>query len=176
MRVWDPLVRALHWGVAGLVMIELVNEAGASPWHRNIGYAAGMLVAARLLWGLIGPAEARLAAIARSARNAPAYLASGRAWREQRLPPGHNPLGACMALALWTLAMIAVATGWMTQLDAYWGDETVQDWHAGASYALAVLAALHVTGVLFMSAVHRVNLVTGMLVGHDTSAPTRRKC
>ncbi|HKU71722.1 MAG TPA: cytochrome B, partial [Burkholderiales bacterium] len=75
IRSWDPLVRILHWGIAALVVIDLLNDAGANPVHRWLGYAAGALVAARLLWGLVGPSGARLSSIARSASGTAHYLA-----------------------------------------------------------------------------------------------------
>lgn len=171
IRSWDPLVRILHWSIAALVVMDLVNEADANPWHRWSGYAAGVLIAARLLWGLAGPAPARLAAIARSAGGIAAYAASFRSGQERRLPAGHTPPGACMALLLWSLVVLAVATGWMTQLDAYWGDETVQNVHAVSAYVLAGFAVVHVAGVLATSLLYRVNLVMGMITGRDTSRP-----
>ena len=39
-RVWDPLVRTVHWSLAALIAVELFNEAGANPWHRYLGYVA----------------------------------------------------------------------------------------------------------------------------------------
>jgi len=46
--VWDPLVRIVHWSLATLILVDLFNEAGANPWHRWLGYAAGALVVTRL--------------------------------------------------------------------------------------------------------------------------------
>jgi len=171
MRVWDPQVRVLHWSIAALVVIDLLNEAGANPWHRWIGYAVGGLVVARLVWGIVGPPAARLVAMARSAARVRAHLESLARTTDRPLPSGHTPPGACMALLLWCLIIFAVVTGWMTQLDAYWGDDALHSWHAWSSYALAAVAAVHVAGALAMSAVHRVNLTAGMITGRDTSRP-----
>jgi len=165
IRVWDPLVRVVHWSVACLVVMDLVNEAGANPWHRYLGYACGALVAVRLAWGVIGTPYARLSSIATSARRIGPYLTRS-ASREVRLfHAGHNPLGAWMALVLWGLILLAVATGWMLQLDAFWGDEAMQTAHAAASYALAGCAVLHVAGVLVTSVLQRTNLVKAMITG-----------
>ena len=173
VRAWDPVVRVLHWSIAALVAIDLLNEAGANPWHRWIGYAAGMLVAARLLWGVVGSPAARLAAMIRSAARLKGYLASLSRREDRSLPAGHTPAGACMALLLWSLILFVVATGWMTQLDAYWGDETLHAWHAVSSYALAAFAVLHVAGVLVMSGIYRTNIMKSMLAGADV--PGRRR-
>lgn len=165
VRVWDPLVRIVHWSVACLVVIDLFNEAGANPWHRNFGYVAGALVVLRLAWGLFGTPHARLAPLVQSARRIVPYLASLRPGTQRPVFTGHNPLGACMAIALWTLILVVVVSGWILRLDAYWGDETVETVHALAAYVLGALAVVHVSGVLLTSAVYRTNLVKAMITG-----------
>jgi cytochrome b len=162
LKVWDPLVRIVHWSVAALVVIDLVNEAGANPWHRGFGYAALALVALRLAWGFVGTAPARLATMLRSAARVREYLGRGSA---SRVFAGHNPLGALMAFALWALVIACGVTGWLLQLDRYWGDETLQRLHAAIAYALAAFAALHVAGALITSLRTRARLVTAMITG-----------
>jgi len=172
IRVWDPFVRIAHWSIAVLVVIDLFNDAGANPWHRYIGYAAGALVVMRLAWGLVGSYYARLATMAATARALSAYLGVAKS---HRVYPGHNPLGACMAFLLWALLLAVVVTGWMLQLDAFWGNERIENLHAAASYTLAACALIHVTGVLVTSAHTRVNLVTAMITGkkRDTESPVQ---
>jgi cytochrome b len=165
IKVWDPVVRIAHWSIAILVAANLLNEPGANPVHRAIGYAIGALLAARLAWGLVGPSYARLAAIARRAALAAAYLVSPAARAEARAYPGLNPLGAAMALLLWALLLVSIATGWMLQLDDWRGDEDVGLAHAVSSYALGGCAIAHVLGVLATSALQRVNLVKAMITG-----------
>lgn len=56
---WDPIVKLTHWGiVAAVIGNALVTEEG-SGWHIWIGYGLAALLALRLLWGLVGPREAR---------------------------------------------------------------------------------------------------------------------
>ena len=164
VSVWDPLVRIAHWSVAILVAVEMLNEAGANPWHRYLGYAAGALVMVRLAWGLFGSRYARLTAMAHRAKHVVSYLRSAQRAGVQSYA-GHNPLGACMAFALWLLVLLVVITGGLLQLDAFWGDDTMQAVHAAASYVLAACALVHVAGVLVTSAVHRTHLVRGMITG-----------
>ena len=168
MRVtpaWDPFVRTIHWSVAVLVVIELVNEAGANPWHRYLGYAAGVLVIARLAWGFGNVGSARLAAMATAAGGAPSYLrgllSGGKA------PPSvaHTPAGAAMAFILWGLLLLVSITGWMHGLDTFWGEAWLQQLHAWLAYALAACAVVHVAAALLTSRLHGVNLVKGMVTG-----------
>jgi cytochrome b len=169
VRVWDPLVRVVHWSVACLVTIDLFNEAGANPWHRNFGYVAGGLVVLRLAWGFCGTPHARLARIFESAGRVMPYVASLAHARRARYT-GHNPLGAIMALTLWALILFVVGTGAMLRLDAYWGDDAVEAVHTLASYVLGACAVVHVTGVLTTSAFYRVNLVKAMITGTKAHA------
>jgi cytochrome b len=171
-RVWDPWVRFVHWSVATLVFIDLLNEAGANAWHRYLGYAAGILVAARIGWGFFSPHSARLASMVESARQARRYLTSPTAREYYASYAGHNPLGALMAFTLWVLVLLTVITGWAQQLDALWGDESVQTMHAAAAYSLAVCAVVHVSGVLVTSVIHRTNLVKAMITGNKRRGST----
>ena len=168
VRVWDSVVRLIHWSVASLVVIDVFNEAGANPWHRYMGYAAGALVTVRLVWGVVGTYYARLSLLAKSARSVGQYVAALTVPSRTPLYVAHNPLGACMVFLMWALILASVATGWMQQLDAFWGDENVRAVHSAVSYMLAGCALAHVTGVVVTSAIHRINLVKSMITGRKT--------
>jgi cytochrome b len=169
-RVWDPLVRVVHWALACLVVVELFNDAGANPSHRLLGYAAAALVAIRLGWGLAASGYTRLSTMAASAGELGAYLRMARATRPY---VGHNPLGALMAFTLWSLVLVVALTGWMLGLDSFWGDETVQQLHTALAYVLAALAVVHICGVLAMSRAQQQNLTKAMLTGNK-SLPANR--
>ncbi len=105
---WDPLIRIVHWGIAAAVLANgLVTEEGG-PIHVWIGYAAFAFLALRLIWGIVGPEEARFAAFPPSLAAARAHV--GRLFSgTHRRYRSHNPLGALMVYALWgTLAVVAL--------------------------------------------------------------------
>ncbi|BBT65013.1 hypothetical protein WP8S18E04_03970 [Aeromonas caviae] len=59
VKVWDPLIRVFHWATVTLCLLNFfVLEEGSKP-HRYAGYAVGILLIIRLLWGLVGPHYAR---------------------------------------------------------------------------------------------------------------------
>lgn len=164
--VWRLWVRLVHWALALLIVIDLVVEAGANPWHRWIGYAAAALVSGRLLAGAIGAGPTSLAAMGRAARQAPGYAkqfasARGQPW------PGHNPLGAWMSFTIWALVLFLGITGWITQLDRFWGEEWLHRVHTVAAYVLGGCACLHIVGVLTASRVYRTNLPRRMVTGRE---------
>jgi cytochrome b len=163
--VWDPVVRLTHWGLATLVLIDLVNEAGANPWHRYFGYAAAGLIAIRLLWGLGPSANARLSAMLQTAAQVRVYVT--RSAKTPNADGMRSPLGACMAFTLWGMVGLVIATGWMFQLERFWGDEILEALHSGAAYVLGFLVVVHVAGAVVMSVRNRQNLVKAMITGRS---------
>jgi cytochrome b len=87
----------------------------------------------------------------------------------------HDPLGLWMVWLLWTLVLLLAFTGWLSRLDAFWGDERVHDIHAWLAYALVGAAIMHVIAVGVMSWAWRENLPAAMVSGrkrgmHDDGA------
>ena len=151
------------------------------------------VLAIRLLWGLIGPAEARFSAFPPAPRAALRHLKSllrGRP-REHR---SHNPAGALMVYALWAcLALISVTGLVMTDARSpvaiaeekaavAAGDwsvlasaddraengeikEIAEEVHEVLANLLLLLAAVHVAGVAVESRALRRNLLRPMLTG-----------
>jgi len=164
MKVWDPLVRTVHWSLASLIVVEMFNEAGANPWHRYFGYAAAALVVMRLAWGCADSGHARLSALAASAGKIVPYLK--RSGGSIPSSVGHTPPGALMAFTLWGLTLLVAVTGWMQGLDRFWGDERLQRLHEVLAYALSACALVHVTAAVVTSRAQRVNLVKAMITGN----------
>ena len=109
-RCWDPLVRVTHWGVAAAVVANGLITEGGSLVHVWIGLAVAALLALRLIWGLVGPAEARFSAFPPSPRRAIAHVRDILAGRHV-VHRSHNPLGALMVYALWATLAVVVASG-----------------------------------------------------------------
>ncbi|HEX4848278.1 MAG TPA: cytochrome b/b6 domain-containing protein, partial [Novosphingobium sp.] len=109
-RRWDPIVKLTHWGiVAAVIGNALVTEEG-SGWHIWVGYGLAALLALRLLWGLIGPKEARFSAFPPSPARAAAHVrAIGRG--EVVRHRSHNPLGALMVYAIWGTLLVVTGSG-----------------------------------------------------------------
>lgn len=167
--VWALWIRVVHWAVAAIVAVDLFNEAGANPWHRNLGYAAAGLVALRLGAGAILKGHASPVAMLRAARRAPAHAREVVAGRS-RPSLGHNPLGALMSFVIWALVLFLAVTGWMTQLDRFWGAEWLQDLHAAGAYALGACAAAHIIGVFRANRVYGANVAKSMITGRKRLA------
>jgi len=107
---WDPVVKVTHWSIVLAVIGNAIfTEEGSGP-HVWVGYALATVLAFRLLWGFVGPKEARFTAFPPSPRKALAHIREIRAGHNE-IHPSHNPLGALMVYAIWGTLSIIIATG-----------------------------------------------------------------
>ena len=169
IMIWDPVVRAFHWGLAAAVFIALMSDEDRAL-HEAAGYAALALILVRVLWGFLGPRHARFSSFVRSPGAVLAYLKDAAGLRARRYL-GHNPAGGAMILLL--LAMVATAgiSGWLSQTDRFFGIAWVEDLHRASANALIALIAFHVAGVVFSSVMHSENLMRAMITGRKALAP-----
>lgn len=173
VQVWDPVVRLTHWSVAALVLWDLYEDSGG-PLHRNLGYAAACLVLVRLAWGMVGSGAGNLREWLPGASGVVAYVRAAVGGHPPRYL-GHNPLGALMMLVLWVLILALAATGWMSRLDMFWGEDWPKDIHGVLAYVLLALVVLHIAAAVLMSRFHKENLVLSMVTGKKPAAPDQGK-
>lgn len=109
-RRWDPVVKVTHWSIALAVLANAILTEEGSANHVWVGYGLAAILALRLLWGLIGPAEARFTAFPPSPSRAIAHVGDMLTGRhaEHR---SHNPLGALMVYAIWATLLVIIGTG-----------------------------------------------------------------
>ena len=109
-RRWDPIVKLTHWGIVVAVIVNALVTNEGSGWHIWVGYGLAALLALRLLWGFIGPAEARFSAFPPSPRRAIGHsgeISRGDVTRHR----SHNPLGALMVYAIWACLLVVIGSG-----------------------------------------------------------------
>jgi cytochrome b len=147
VRVWDPLVRLLHWSLAACVFGAFLVEEGDTA-HRVLGYIAMGLVALRVLWGFFGTPHARFRDWVRGPRAVSRYLHE-RLTGSSRRRLGHNPAAGVVMLTL----------------DAFWGAQWLENLHEVLAWGLLGLIGLHVLAALVESFHYRENLIAAMLHG-----------
>lgn len=169
VRVWDPIVRLLHWALAILVVVDLVRDEGDYP-HRLVGYAAVVVVLLRLTWAARSRGHGGMAALRPSLSAAAAYLRLLLAGRAPQ-PAGHNPLGLWMVWAIWTLVLLLGLTGWLSRTDTFWGDEIVELAHELLADLILLAVAAHIVAIAGMSWLWRTNLPAAMVSGWKRMTP-----
>ena len=176
LKVWDLPTRLFHWVLAALVGgAWYTAEFGPMEWHARIGQAILALIVYRIIWGIVGSETAQFwnfikgpVAVFRYAKG----LITGQA----KEPVGHNPLGACMIVALLVILATQAALGLMSNDDIFfegplfnlvgkeWSD-TLTGYHHRLFNLILLAVALHVAAALFYLIFKRENLIGAMITG-----------
>ena len=164
IRVWDPFVRLFHWSLVGLFAFAFLTGDEWDKAHEAAGYTIAGLIAARVLWGFVGPRHARFSDFIHSPSAILAFLRDSLSLKARR-HIGHNPAGGAMVIALLIAISVICASGYMMGLDAFWGEEWVEELHEGAVNVTLGLIALHIIGVIVASIEHKENLARAMVTG-----------
>ncbi len=169
VRVWDLPLRLLHWLLLATVAAAWITSSSTGPAHLYLGYGAAAIVLARLAWGFAGNRYARFRQFVRAPAATRQYLIDVLDNHPARYL-GHNPLGAWMVLALLSAIGLLTVTGWLADTDLLWGYAWPVLIHIAIAWALVVLVALHVGGVLFTSWHQSENLIAAMINGDKEMA------
>jgi cytochrome b len=162
--VWDCFIRVFHWSLVSCVLLDYFVIDDGETLHQWFGYAACLLVLARIVWGFVGSKYARFSDFFPTPTRIIKHLRH-MIYGEQDMHLGHNPLGAMMMFALITLVLALGVTGFMQSLDAYWGVEWLMDLHNTLANILIALAVMHVIAAMAMSFIERTNLIKAMITG-----------
>jgi len=192
VRVWDPLVRIIHWLLVIGFIIGYITEGRPPLVHVWNGYIIAALVIVRVIWGFIGPQHARFTDFVTEPGKVFGYL-GGLVRGKSKRYIGHSPAGGAMTVALLFFMAAICVTGMMTLADvanagplAFWfGNEEVAMARAAAEAAgerfryhspyeephdvlvnvTLVLVILHIAGVALASIVHKESLPRSMVTG-----------
>ena len=136
-KFWDVPTRITHWALALCVVLNLFWFEGGDDPHTWLGYAAAAFVVFRSFWNFIG----------------------------SKVTAGHNRLAFLAYLGMWGTVVALAVTGFMLDLDRYWGEEWLQNLHSNLSTALEVLIVAHLLGIAIDALRFRRNTFLGMLTG-----------
>ena len=165
--VWDPAVRLFHWAlVAGFLANAFLTDP-EHDLHEIVGLTVLGLVAARLVWGLVGTRHARFSDFPPDPGAAIGQLremATGR----RRFHAGHSPLGALMIYNLLATLVGIGISGYMMTTISFFGVEWVEELHEALVSWAEVSVVLHIAAVIFESRRLGVNLPKSMLTGYKT--------
>ena len=177
--VWDSFVRLFHWTLVISTTVAFLTEDDLLTVHVWAGYLVGVLVAARLLWGVIGPRHARFSDFIYRPSVTLQYARDFVLLRAKR-HLGHSPGGGAMVALLLLLLSLTVFTGLMV----YGGDqqagplagiltkkagEQLEEVHELLANVTLACIIVHVAAVVLVSVLHRENLVRSMITGYKRS-------
>lgn len=170
--IWDLPTRLFHWllaaGFAGAAFIALVlgEDSSLFPYHAILGLTLTLMVAMRLVWGVVGTRYARFGSFAFGPGAVVAYAKStlfGGGTRHV----GHNPGSAWAIFAMLALVVALGITGVLMGM----GVKGWKDAHELCAYALVGVVVVHVLGVAFHTLRHRENITASMIHGRKDAEP-----
>jgi cytochrome b len=167
----DAPVRAFHWLFA-LSFAGAWITAESERWrgvHVTLGYAFGGLLLFRLVYGLVGPRQARLALLWHRVSGVSDWLRNARAGRVDLPRAATLGMGAAMGLLVLVAAPLVLAgyagyVEWLGLEDAW---EEVHEFFANAAMTLVVA---HLALIAVLSVQRRRNLASPMLTGRSPGA------
>lgn len=168
-RVTDSATRMFHWLFAASFLGAYITADG-ERWrdvHMMLGYLMIGLLAARVLWGLIGPKRVRLTSLYARVTSFKPWLdrlkAGQSLWQTSWTAPQNAIMAALIVLLLLTTIPL-VLSGYMTNADM--AGELMEELHEffGEFYLILVLAHLALIGAF--SLVRHRNLANPMLTGY----------
>ena len=166
IKVWDLFVRIFHWSVVALFMLDfwLIEDEGSWSIHRIFGYAIGILLVLRIIWGFIDSYTARFVNFFPTPQRVKQHLHD---LKQGTVDPreGHNPMGGAMVILLLSMLAIITLSGWMQTWDQFWGEEWLEEVHEIAANITMFLVAIHVSAVVVMTKVTGIPLLRTMLTG-----------
>jgi len=185
IKVWDPFVRIFHWTVVVSFFIAYVTEDDLMWLHELAGYIILILVAVRVVWGIVGTRYARFSNFIYKPSIVKQYFKDSIHFKSKRYL-GHNPLGGVMVILLLVMLVLTSWSGIEAEgsegLSALnielvksaiadddkhenGGSEVWEEIHEFLANATLFLVFLHVAGVIVSSIAHGENLVRAMITG-----------
>lgn len=174
IRVWDRLVRVLHWVLAA-AFATLYLAPREFPLHACAGYLLLAVLLIRVVWGFTSRGAARFSSFRFTPRQTLTYLQNALKGQAEYYF-SHNPMSAVMVHALlatlFANAILGMLAYSIAQPPGPFGSALPSAWQAGLvathawlSHLSAVLVVAHLCGVIWASRLHRENYVLAMLTG-----------
>ncbi|MBL8307569.1 MAG: cytochrome b/b6 domain-containing protein [Rubrivivax sp.] len=177
VRVWDLPTRLFHWSLAATVTGSLACAwTDAMTWHVRLGFVALMLLAFRLLWGMVGGRWSRFASFVYAPATLLRYL-RGQSRPEEQLDVGHTPTGALSVFGLLLILVVQVGTGLVADdeiafigpLNRFVASETAlsaTSWHKTyGQWIIVAMVLLHLAAIAWYRLKKRIDLIRPMLDG-----------
>ncbi len=163
IKVWDVPVRLFHWTFVVLILFCWFSgewRGERFPYHAYAGYAAGIVLFFRFLWGFVGSNYARFSNFVYSPGKTLKYARQVMSFSPPRYV-GHNPLGGWMIVLMIVVIGLTIVTGIlgpirhdMEELHEFLGENII-----------LLLIGLHLIGVIADSIMTKENLARAMVTG-----------
>lgn len=183
--VWDWPLRVWHWLFAVAVLGAWVTGQWGGfdwrQWHFWFGQTVVGLLIFRILWGMVGPGNARFTSFLTGPKRLLAYLKT-LPDRDSPETAGHSPLGAIAVIVILTIVTAQASSGlfmsddilyegpWFVAVDRD-SAELASTIHHQLAWPIGALIGLHLLAILFYRLYKGQRLTRAMITGQK---PTDR--
>lgn len=167
----DAPMRAFHWLFA-LSFAGAWITAESERWrdvHVTLGYAFGGLLVFRLVYGLIGPRQARLSMLWRRISGLREWLRGAHGGRLELNRLANLAMGLAMVLLLLAAAPL-VLSGYAGHIDWLGLEDALEEVHEFFANSVMALVLAHLGMIALLSLMRRKNVAQPMLTGR-TAGP-----
>ncbi|MCK7458626.1 cytochrome b/b6 domain-containing protein [Idiomarina aminovorans] len=165
MIIWDKFVRVFHWLLVLCFCFNYFWLEPGSSIHQAIGYSAAILVLMRIIWGFVGPDNARFNSFLPSVSGIKEHFSELRQ-RKVRQDQGHNSLGGLMVFLILALFLLQAITGFLREeIDALYGDSLLTSVHSISADIIFSLVIIHIFAVVITAYVGKIELIRPMISG-----------
>ena len=169
--VFDLPTRIFHWlfafGFVGAFSIGKFtdDESALYPLHMFFGAMMAIAVVLRIIWGFVGSKYARFSSFKLNPMGLIEYF-KGNFPRTI----GRNPASSFAAITMMLIALIIPVTGYM-MLTATSRDQmhNIKEVHEVLATVFAIIAGLHIVGIIFHTATKHEPIGIAMLSGRKNS-------
>ncbi|BDI07370.1 cytochrome b/b6 domain-containing protein [Sphaerotilus microaerophilus] len=167
-RVVDAPTRMFHWLFA-LSFTGAYLTGESEHWralHITLGWTMAGLLGFRVVYGLVGPRQARLSTLWRRLTGVPGWVRAtlqGNAPTAAHWRQGQNLLMGVFIAALLGAVVPLVLSGWATYDE--WGGDWLEEVHEAAGQFFLLLVLGHLALLAVLSGLRRRNLAQPMLTG-----------
>lgn len=162
----DAPMRAFHWLFA-LSFVGAWITAESERWrdvHVTLGYAFGGLLVFRLVYGLIGPRQARLSMLWRRVSGLRDWLNGALSGQLGLSRLATLAMGLAMVLLLLASAPL-VLSGYAGHIDWLGQEDALEEVHEFFANSVMALVLAHLGLIALLSLVRRKNIAQPMLTG-----------
>src|ERR1043165_9690790 len=140
--VWDLFIRLFHWSLVIIVISnQWINEEGDPP-HKWLGYIACGLILLRFIWGFTSKSPyARWSSFFPTPSRVINYTRLFLKGQDPHMKT-HNPLAAVVMIFMMLLVLGLGLTGYMTDMDRFFGEEWVVELHETLANLLIALVVV----------------------------------
>jgi len=171
MIIWDKFIRAFHWLLVLCFCLNYFFLEHGSSIHQAVGYTAAALVMVRIVWGFIGPPNARFKNFFPSFSGIKNHFYELKQ-RKMKQEQGHNPLGGLMVFAILVLFLVQAVTGFLREeIDALYGDSFLTSLHGISANIIFALVIIHIIAVFITAYLGKIELIRPMINGKRRQQP-----